>query len=50
MHVKYMQIDTCKKNIKTEIVKICKGFKNINVGIQFNDKQYSQKQVHFCGK
>ena len=25
-------------------------FKNINVGTQFNGKQYCQKQVHFCGK
>ena len=25
-------------------------FENINVGIQFNRKQYCQKQVHFCGK
>ena len=24
-------------------------FKNINVGIQFNGKQFCQKQVHFCG-
>ena len=33
---------------KNTIKIIC--FKNINVGIQFNGKQYCQKQVHFCGK
>ena len=54
--IKQNHKDFIKKN-KKSILKIQQMFKserhifkNINVGIQFNDKQHCQKQAHFYGK
>ena len=41
---------SCPNPGRREKIKLNFYFKNINVGIQFNGKQYCHKQVHFCGK